>query len=283
IIAPDGRPLTADRPGVRRAEAPGPGQAEIWVVTEPAAGQWQFRLTGQGRATIWQDFVPAPPSPTPSPSATPTKTPTPRPRPTPALQPTATLVQSTATPPVAVARRPPLPATPPLASARPIPVNRLTSTHLPRIIGWVLLPVLALSALGSGLWLHHRAAGPILSGTLRLVAAPAAAAPPPPTRLDLDQQRQRQLRIGPEAGADLRLSSPPLASTPSVTLQARRGPAAEVETVLLVGSGSAQNAVSINEQPVTTERRLADGDLITLGAYRFKYENLRQRRPFIHR
>ena len=63
---------------------------------------------------------------------------------------------------------------------------------------------------------------------------------------------------------------------PRVVLRAARAPDGERETWVAPLAGEEASAVAFNECPLATARRLCDGDVLTLGAYRLRYENLRQ-------
>jgi len=144
------------------------------------------------------------------------------------------------------------------------------------------LPGLLLVAGGSGwFWWHYRhQRQPLLSGTLRRVSAPTIAGSALPSRLDLDTLNRREVGLGPDARAYLHLPHLPEEPTPSVRLVARRDPDSQPITALVVSETNEAVTVLINGVPVRYERMLRDGDTITLGAYRFKYENLRQRRQY---
>jgi hypothetical protein len=64
-----------------------------------------------------------------------------------------------------------------------------------------------------------------------------------------------------------------------------RGPEDEVETWIAPRSDQDEGALTLDDRPVHAARRLRDGDVLTLGAYRLRYEDLRQasRRRAQHR
>ena len=95
--------------------------------------------------------------------------------------------------------------------------------------------------------------------------------------LDLDSLRRREITIGPAPQADLILVSLPDAPAPTVRLEARREPDGQTAAILLVDTQAGQ-AVQVNHLPVSIEWSLQDGDVLELGSYRFRYENLRRRR-----
>jgi len=63
---------------------------------------------------------------------------------------------------------------------------------------------------------------------------------------------------------------------PRVVLRAGRAPDGERETWAAPLAGENAGAITLNDHPLTTARRLCDGDVLTLGEYRLRYENLRQ-------
>ncbi len=124
---------------------------------------------------------------------------------------------------------------------------------------------------GGWLWLRWRRAAPLLEGTLRRLAAPSGQTVP--ARLDLDALERRDVSLGPGPNATLRL---PCAA--GVRLVARIGPDGQPGTILTVQSGEdPAGQVQVNDLPVASEWPLRDGDVISLGPWRFRYENLRRR------
>lgn len=280
ILRPGGQPLSPTEPGVQYTGQAGQSREEVWAIGDPPPGAWQVRLDGQGTVTVWKDFYPAPPTPTftPSPSPTVTLSPT--------LSPTPTLPPSTFTPtPTPSATFTPLPTSTPLPTATSISHRTLPSPPRPSppppsspLLWWlaVALPLILLAA-GGGWWrLRQRQAAPLLEGTLRWLASSATPADQTiPARLDLDKLRRREIKLGTAPQAELPL--PRLADTPDLTvsLAARLEPDGLVRTVLVVPPGSGQ--VRVNNLPVTGEWPLQDGDVLAVGVYRFRYENLRRR------
>lgn len=279
IRQPNGRILQPGQAGVQQA---GQDREEIWAIAEPQPGQWQIELSGQGQVTIWKDFYPAP-TPTPTATLTPTSTPPPTftttPSPSPTVSPTPfPTLTSTPTPTATV---PPPPSPPP----SPLP-------------WWIGGPLLALGLGGSGwAWRRWQQTRPRLSGTLHRLGGPddrpvAIKGNEPfgsgrrgqPTaawtgdRLDLDRLNRTAIELASQTGAGLTLPHRPDQPTPTVRLVARREPDGSTSVNLTPPPTGGPSAPRVNDLPVTYERPLQDGDLITLGAYRFKYENLRQRR-----
>jgi hypothetical protein len=141
---------------------------------------------------------------------------------------------------------------------------------------WVLLPVAVLAVGGGGwLWLQYHQPKLFLTGTLRPLAGEASY----PARLDLDSLDRWEITLGAIPPADIHLPHTPDQLTPSARLTARLDADDQIGVVLtpLPGEASAA-AAKVNNMAVSQEWFLRDGDVITLGGYRFKYENLRQRR-----
>lgn len=282
IFRPNGQSLDPAMPDVQYAGRPGHSREEIWAITNPPPGTWQVQLTGRGSVTVWRDFYPAPatatftPSPSPTFTLTPTPTPTSIPTATPTISPTPIPPAATASPsprPTATARRP---------TATPVPtvnVDRLSPVSaVPP--GWCFaLPLTALAIGGGGLWLRYIRTRPLLTGALRQVSAPVQAGHNLPARLDLDTLARREILLGPGPNAYLHLPHTPNQPTPSIRLAAypeAAGPPG-VQLIVTPSKNMEPGPVQINNLPVTNPRALKDGDVITLGAYRFKYQNLRQR------
>ncbi|MCP4359092.1 MAG: VWA domain-containing protein, partial [Chloroflexi bacterium] len=288
IFRPDGQPLNLNTPEIQYAGRPGHSREEIWAAGNPLPGTWQVQLNGRGSVTVWQDFYPAPATPTFTPGPTPTFTPTPTPTPTPVPAVTPTL-SPTPRPPTATASPSPSPQpistvspTPLLPSTTPLTTENVDglSSALPLPLGWCLtLPLTALAVGGGGLWLRYGRTRPLLTGTLRQISAPAQVGRTRSPHLDLDILGRRQILLGPNANAYLHLPHTSNQTTPSIQLSAYLETDGQpgVNLKATEPKNSEPEPVQINNLPITGERALKDGDVITLGAYRFKYENLRQR------
>ncbi|GIK38062.1 MAG: hypothetical protein BroJett011_18950 [Chloroflexota bacterium] len=273
IISPGGQRLDSNGAGVQHAGQPGQSHEEIWAMSYPPAGTWYVRLSGQGTVTVWKDFLPAPATPTFTPSATATSLPTSSPTvtPTATLTPTPTVIPPTPTPtltPQPTSTR----AATPTSSPTPIPLKPASHTSL---AWWVLLPVAVLAVGGGGwLWLQYHQPKLFLTGTLRPLAGEASY----PARLDLDSLDRWEITLGAIPPADIHLPHTPDQLTPSARLTARLDADDQTGVVLTPLPGEASvAAVKVNNMAVSQEWFLRDGDVITLGGYRFKYENLRQR------
>ena len=100
-----------------------------------------------------------------------------------------------------------------------------------------------------------------------------------PARFDLDSLNREQIRLGPNVGDDLHLPDRPDQPTPRATLIAQLDADDQPGLSLIPELTDFETEpVQVNAMPVSHQWSLRDGDVITLGAYRFKYENLRQRR-----
>lgn len=273
IISPGGQRLDSNEAGVQHAGQPGQSHEEIWAISLPPAGTWYVRLSGQGTVTVWKDFIPAPATPTFTPSVTATFLPTSSPTVTltATLTPTPTAIPPTPTPTLTLQPTSTRAATP-TSSPTPIPLKPASHTSL---AWWVLLPsaVLAVGG-GSWLWLQFHQPKLFLTGTLRPLVGEASY----PARLDLDSLDRREITLGAIPPADIHLPHMSDQLTPSARLTARLDADDQIGVVLtpLPGEASAA-AAKVNNMAVSQEWFLRDGDVITLGGYRFKYENLRQR------
>ncbi|RMG95684.1 MAG: VWA domain-containing protein [Chloroflexi bacterium] len=283
IILPDGRMLNPRIAGVQRSSRPRDSKEEIWAVTAPEPGTWQVKLSGQGSVTVWKDFYPAPSTPT----FTPTFTPTPTSPPSPTLPATSTATPTLSASPTVAST----PTATPSATPSPVPVALIPSQDEPDtsppsaaappsfFSAWcVVIPFLGLLVLGGGWWLHRYHNRPRLSGILRKISAPPTAGLAVPSRLDLADFRKNRFQIGPDRKADLCLPSTSEHITPMVSLTVRLAPdGSEYVTLTKEQQHPVNGMVLVNNLPLNKERRLYDGDVISLGAYRLKYENLQQR------
>lgn len=157
-------------------------------------------------------------------------------------------------------------------------VSLALTGRAPRWSGWWAgLPLLILVAASGYIW-HRRRTAPLLGGVLRRLSAPANRGVP--ARLDLDALRQGAISLGPDAAADLHLPDAPEHPTPPARLVARLEADGQTGVILVVEpeAGGGQPA-QVNGLPVVGACALYDGDIIQLGAYRFRYENLRRRPP----
>lgn len=276
ISRPDGAPVTALAANVQRTGQPGITPEEIWVVHTPQPGTWQIRLNGTGSVTVWKDYLPLPPTPT----LTPTATDTPPPSPTPTQTQTATFTP-VPTPTL-------LPSPTPTPTATVIPVPAIIKPPPQKTGGnpwfWVGLSTILIAGGSSWWWRQRRRQRPLLTGTLRRLSAPAQAAGlTAPGLLELDRLKQDKVILGSGQVVDIHLPQSTSEPVPTVILTARGDMSSQPDTILKTGAqrpGPDAEPALVNDTPLRHERRLQDGDVITLGPYRFRYENLRQRRGY---
>ena len=267
---PAGALVSGDAPGVTVTGDPGRSREAVWRVEHPAQGRWQVVLTGQGTVTVWQDRASLP---TPTPTATLTVTPTA----TPTVTPSATATATRTVTPSPTASETPAPtrtATATVAaSATPTPVSvprgdagtdsSRGATELPNRPRWPLvLGLLVLAALGTGggLALKNRR-GPRLTGQLTPLSGPADQ--PLPLPWPLDGRPHRRVTLGRKA-----------------TWSAWRLPGWDGQAQLRAkGNGTTRfdllrGTATVNNETVVRSVTLQDGDVITCGDYRIRYENL---------
>ena len=249
------RPAAGDDASVRRS---GGLLEEIWTINEPAAGDWLVTADGVGRLTVWKDFERATPTPRPTATAEPTATPRPSATPAPGAtpQPTATRVPTpTATPTVVAA-----------VAAGTAGASADGNARSARPWFWGGTAVLLLAG-GSG-WLLHRRHGRhlVVGGTLHVMDAAGTARS---ASFDLYALGKAVVTVAAVA-ADIQLPDVP----DTVTLLARAQAAGEPEIIVV-----ANPAVLCNDQRLVADRPLYDGDVLTIGRARLRYENLQRRRP----
>jgi len=126
---------------------------------------------------------------------------------------------------------------------------------------WVIgLALLGAASAGGGVYWQRRK-GPFLQGQLLALSGPAEL--PLPLPWTLASKRRRRVTLGHNA-----------------TWPAWRLPGWDGQAYLEVGgSGTVllrivQGTAQINGEPVRKQVRLSDGDTITCGDYRLRYENL---------
>jgi hypothetical protein len=98
-----------------------------------------------------------------------------------------------------------------------------------------------------------------------------------PAQLDLSALGQREISLGPNPNAELHLAQGDNEPTPTARLVARRGPDGQTGVILMIQAGDQSGQTQVNGLPIADEWPLQDGDMLTLGAWRFRYENLRRR------
>jgi hypothetical protein len=139
--------------------------------------------------------------------------------------------------------------------------------------GW-MLPVMGglagaviLGGIG-GVLIRRRRPRVTLDGSLRVLAAPSSH----PVGTVIDLPAAPSVVLG---GADKGAVPLPGASS-RVTLHAGHAPEGDVESWVASPSGEATETITLNGRSLEAARRLCDGDVLTLGDYRLRYENLRQ-------
>ncbi len=280
IQGPHGADAQASAAGV--TVAGDGGKQEVWRFLAPAQGVWQVVLLGRGEVTVWQDRVlplptatplplpthtPLPPTPTPTMTATPTATPTATSTATPTATSTATPTPSPL-PPTATAT---LTATatstpvPPAPSATPLPPAPAVRGQTP---GWLFGGgALLAGGIGLGVVLAVRRRGTPLRGELTPVRTPAAARTGGELlSLDLGSRRRRRVALGVRGKGQWRL--------PGWNGSAYLESVANGQTRLSPeGAGS---GIALNGTPLLRPAILHDGDLLSFGEYRLRYDNLLQ-------
>lgn len=270
---------------------------EVWRVEQPALGVWQVLLTGSGKVTVWQDRVRPPPTPTltatapptatPTPSATATPSPTPTDSPTPTPTDTATPTETPTETPTATATPtatptdiptatqtpsatptaiPPPTATPPPTPAEPPP----PPAPPPRPWGWYSLGVLFLAALGL-VW-RRANSGPWLYGELKPESGPSDLGPGADLiEEDLSSRRRRRLWLGIGGRGQWRLPGWRGRAVIELDAQGRvcLAPANRGGARITAG-----DPPLLNGHPLLQRTPLKDGDRITCGSYRLRFENL---------
>lgn len=262
------------------------GKQEVWRVTTPVQGVWQVVLLGQGEVTVWQDRVMPLPTPTPLPTHTPAVTPTPSPTitPTPTASPTATPTASPTSTPTATASPTAMPtATPtPTVTASATPTSTATATNTPTATpapappvttqqsqtpwwSFLLGGVFVVSAVAIGGMVAISSRSARLSGELTPVRTPDAARIGG-EMIAADLSRMRGLALGAKGKGQWRLPG----WNGSARLEAAGGGQTRLTPARMDGS------VLLNDAPLFRPAILHDGDHVTLGEYRFRYDNLLQ-------
>ena len=181
----------------------------------------------------------------------------------------------------------PLEATPLTAFISPLAAPVSEASLRRSSPGW-LLPLAGLTGLAAlggagGLLIRQRRGRVALEGSLRALATPSSLPSPPWGGVVLDLPAVPSVVLGGTGKGAVPL---PGASS-RATLRAGRAPEGETETWVAPLAGEDSGAIALNGHSLETARRLCDGDVLTLGDYRLRYESLRQasaqrarRRPF---
>ena len=159
-----------------------------------------------------------------------------------------------------------VPPGPPAPVALPVQGAGSSGSHwIPPLVG---VAGLAAAAGVGGLVAHQRRNRERLEGGLRVLAAP----PGQPTGKMLDLPAVPAAVLGGMGKGAVPLPG----ETGRVILRASRTPAGDSETWAAPATGQDGAGVQLNDHPLETARRLWDGDVLALGAYRLRYESLRQ-------
>jgi len=187
------------------------------------------------------------------------------PPPAPVVSPTEPRVVNVVESPTLIAT-PTLPPTPVPESPEPSPRRSLWP--------WVLAfgGVKVLGLLGTGYWVVRRRA-PRLEGGLRVLESPPGQ--PSGRFLDLPSHR-REVDLDSNG---LPLPGARLGAKPPATLRAVRGKEGQVGILLSpasAGPESQETVVTVNGLPLSLPHALQDGDVVAVGGWRLRYENLGQ-------
>lgn len=154
--------------------------------------------------------------------------------------------------------------------------------------GWILplVGLTSLAALGGvgGLLIRQRRGRATLEGGLRVLTAPSSLpswgrAGEGVTGMVLDLPAVPSVVLGGTGKGSLPLPQPSATHStpvPRVTLRAYRTPEGDIETWIAPLAGEDAGPIALNDRPLETARRLCDGDVLTFGDYRLRYESLRQ-------
>jgi len=155
--------------------------------------------------------------------------------------------------------------------------------------GWILPLVVGLTGLAAlggvgGLLIRQRRGRATLEGGLRVLTAPSSLpswgrAGEGVTGMVLDLPAVPSVVLGGTGKGSLPLPQPSATHStpvPRVTLRADRTPEGDIETWIAPLAGEDAGPIALNDRPLETARRLCDGDVLTFGDYRLRYESLRQ-------
>lgn len=98
--------------------------------------------------------------------------------------------------------------------------------------------------------------------------------------------KRAKVTLGAGRATDIRLPHLTDQPVPTIMLAARVDIPGQPDTVLKTDpqmAGQISEPAKVNDTALINERRLQDGDVISLGPYRFRYENLRRRNNGHHR
>ncbi|MCP4425336.1 MAG: hypothetical protein GY803_12645 [Chloroflexi bacterium] len=257
----DGEALTAVSPHVRRAGGDLETTEEVWVVEQPAAGDWTVRISGAGMVTVWQDYKQLPPTTVPEPTKPPTNMP----------QPTETAAPRASTTHTPISATPMPTRTPETAVIALITPEKTQRAEIPAVPQknvwrlWLLGTLFFLFVFGTGAVWTLKIQKPRVSGALRILGGGHL----PEHFIDLDSLRKTAVTLG-KSPADVPLTGAEAQATivPGKMMN---------ETRQMQLSGSAN--LTLNNRRVASFAHLSDSAVINLGGgVRVRYENLRLRR-----
>jgi hypothetical protein len=271
LLRPDGTPARAGDRDVRRQAATGE-RVEVWSIDAPQAGPWTLRADGQGVVTVWLDYRELPPTPTatqtapPTPAATATRSATS----TPTASPTTTATDTSSSTPTATA----------VAAAVGVGADP-EADPAPRQApwGWLLLAGATIATAGGLGATSLRRRRPIVEGKLRVLQAPEGEQPG--KTWNLGDSRRTVVGVGRGSDQLVALSNDPALLPKTALIRAERGADGHVTPWLVDLSGIGM--VRIKGKPRGSRVALADGDVIEIGAYLLRYENVglhRQAQPW---
>jgi len=135
---------------------------------------------------------------------------------------------------------------------------------------WSLASLIGLAVLGGavGLLIRRLRARTTLEGGLRVLQAPSGQ----PTGAVIGIPALPSAVLGGTGKGEVSLPG----EVARLLLRAGRTPEGESETWVVPQARGGNAAPKLNDRPFETARRLCDGDVLTLGAYRLRYENLHQ-------
>ena len=263
LLRPDGSSVQPGDPDVRQPGAPGE-RVEVWAIRQPQAGRWTLRAAGEGIVTLWLDFRPLPATPTPTHTATPAP------------------ATSTSTPTAAATR---LPTATPTASptwAAAILVAPAIDGEAPQAPeapgrapwGWIAFAGAAVVTAGGLGAAARRRRQPALEGKLRTLRTPEGERAG--KAWDLGEQRRPTAGLGRGADQTVMLPGDPTLLPKTALIRTDRDSDGKIAPLLVDLSGAGM--VQVKGRPRADRYTLADGDVIEIGAYQLRYENVNLRR-----
>lgn len=271
LLRPNGTPVQAGDADVRQRSTPGE-RVEVWSISLPPSGRWTIRAAGQGVVTVWLDYRALPPVPTPTETARPT--PTARPKPT-AATPSAHAASAAATATSSPTSTQAAIVASIAGGEPPTPAPEAARTPW----GWIVFAgaaVVTAGGLGAATLRRRR---PVVEGKLRMIHAPEGERPG--KTWDLGDSQRSALGLGRGSDQAVALPGDPELPPRAAIIRAERSADGKIAPWLidLSNTGIAQ----VKGKPRSARIALADGDVIEIGAYQLRYENVslhRQAQPW---